>query len=149
MKTKKNWLGLLLRFCALIGALVAVYFLAPRMIPQEEFRFAYRIPESETEMRQKLVDTACAWAVAEDYVNHTGDKTPMVVLSTASPYKFPTAVLGALEQTALTDEFRQMDRLHELTGVEIPQNLTGLEQAQELHTGLCSKDAMLDLVRGL
>ncbi len=93
--------------------------------------------------------TACAWAVAEDYVNQTGDKTPMVVLSTASPYKFPTAVLGALEQTDITDEFQQMQRLHALTGVEIPQNLTGLEQAEELHTGVCNKEDMLDLVKGL
>ena len=93
--------------------------------------------------------TACAWAVAEDYVNQTSDKTPMVVLSTASPYKFPTAVLGALEQTELTDEFRQMERLYALTGVEIPQNLTGLEQAKELHTGVCNKEDMLELVRGL
>ena len=93
--------------------------------------------------------TACAWAVAEDYVNQTGDQTPMVVLSTASPYKFPTAVLGALEQHDLTDEFRQMERLHQLTGVEIPQNLTGLEEATELHTGVCNKEDMLDLVKGL
>lgn len=93
--------------------------------------------------------TACAWAVAEDYVNQTGDKTPMVVLSTASPYKFPAAVLSALETTELTDEFRQMERLHALTGVEIPQNLTGLEDAVELHTGVCDKEDMLDLVKGL
>ena len=93
--------------------------------------------------------TACAWAVAEDYVNQTEDQTPMVVLSTASPYKFPTAVLGALEQHDLTDEFRQMERLHQLTGVEIPQNLTGLEEATELHTSVCNKEDMLDLVKGL
>ncbi len=93
--------------------------------------------------------TACAWAVAEEYVNRTGDQTPMVVLSTASPYKFPTAVLGALEQHGLTDEFRQMERLHALTGVEIPQNLTGLEQAKELHTGVCNKEDMLALVSRL
>ncbi len=93
--------------------------------------------------------TACAWAVAEDYVNQTGDKTPMVVLSTASPYKFPSAVLSALEATDLTDEFRQTERLFALTGVEIPQNLVGLETATELHTGVCNKEEMLDLVRGL
>ncbi len=93
--------------------------------------------------------TACAWAVAEDYVNQTGDKTPMVVLSTASPYKFPSAVLSALEATDLTDEFRQTERLYALTGVEIPQNLVGLETATELHTGVCNKEEMLDLVRGL
>ena len=73
----------------------------------------------------------------------------MVVLSTASPYKFPTAVLGALEKSDLTDEFRQTERLYALTGVEIPQNLIGLENAEELHTGVCNKEDMLDLVRGL
>ena len=93
--------------------------------------------------------TACAWAVAEEYVNQTGDKTPMVVLSTASPYKFPTAVLGALEKTEITDEFQQMERLYALTGVEIPENLTGLEQAKELHTGVCNKEEMLALVKSL
>ena len=71
MKTKKKWLGLLLSFCAMIGALAAVYFLAPRLVPEEEFRFAYRIPESETEVRQKLVDTATQWAgVREDDGSH-------------------------------------------------------------------------------
>ena len=71
MKTKKKWLGLLLSFCVMIGALAAVYFLAPRLVPEEEFRFAYRIPESETEVRQKLVDTACSWAgVREDDGSH-------------------------------------------------------------------------------
>ena len=49
--------------------------------------------------------TATAWAVAEDYVNHTGDQTPMVILSTASPYKFPTAVLEALGEHPAQDEF--------------------------------------------
>ena len=71
MKTKKKWLGLLLSFYVMIGALAAVYFLAPRLIPQEKFCFAYRIPESETEMRQKLVDTATRWAgVREDDGSH-------------------------------------------------------------------------------
>ncbi len=93
--------------------------------------------------------TACAWAVAEEYVAATGDKTPMVVLSTASPYKFPTAVLGALKKTDLTDEFAQMDRLYALTGVEIPKNLTGLEQAQELHKQVVNKEDMLALVTRL
>ncbi len=41
--------------------------------------------------------TACGWAVAEEYEQETGDGRPMVVLSTASPYKFPAAVLQALK----------------------------------------------------
>ena len=93
--------------------------------------------------------TAVAWAVAEDYVNQTGDSTPMVVLSTASPYKFPAAVLSSLETTAETDEFKLMERLQEKTGVPIPGNLTGLRQKPELHTGVIPKDNMLAFVTRL
>ena len=93
--------------------------------------------------------TACGWAVAEEYVATTGDNRPMVVLSTASPYKFPAAVLSSLEENDLTDEFRQMERLEQLTGVEIPMNLRGLETKTELHTGVIEKNTMLSFVMEL
>ena len=41
--------------------------------------------------------TAVAWSVAEAYRAHTGDRRPMVVVSTASPYKFSRSVLTALQ----------------------------------------------------
>ena len=90
--------------------------------------------------------TAAGWAVAEEYVAATGDNAPMVVLSTASPYKFPAAVLAALEQSDLADEWQQMDRLAELTGVPVPKNLQGLQQRKELHTDVIAKDSMLAYV---
>ena len=90
--------------------------------------------------------TATAWAVAEDYVSKTGDKAPMVVLSTASPYKFPAAVLSSLEENDLTDEFMQMERLQALTGVVIPKNLTGLQEKKRLHNTVIPKDEMLQFV---
>ena len=93
--------------------------------------------------------TASGWAVAEDYVAATGDTRPMVVLSTASPYKFPAAVLSSLEQSNETDEFNQMDRLSALTGVAIPGNLQGLQEKQELHTGVIPKETMLSFVTKL
>ncbi len=93
--------------------------------------------------------TATAWAVAEDYVNQTGDNTPMVVLSTASPYKFPAAVLASLEEVTLTDEFAMMDRLQAVTGVAIPKNLQGLQQKQERHTSVIEKEQMLNFVCAL
>ena len=91
--------------------------------------------------------TATGWAVAESYVAETGDTRPMVVLSTASPYKFPAAVLSSLEEGEQENEFKQMDRLMELTGVPIPENLSGLEQRQERHTGVIAKEQMLDFVK--
>ena len=93
--------------------------------------------------------TASGWAVAEDYVASTGDKRPMVVLSTASPYKFPAAVLSALEDSCETDEFKQMERLSELTGVPVPGNLQGLQEKQERHTGVIEKEQMLSYVMSL
>ncbi len=93
--------------------------------------------------------TAAGWAVAEDYVNQTGDTAPMVVLSTASPYKFPASVLTSLENSAETDEFKQMARLTELTGVPVPGNLQGLQTKPELHTDVIPKDQMHSYVANI
>ena len=90
--------------------------------------------------------TACGWAVAEDYVNQTGDTRPMVVLSTASAYKFPSAVLEALGQEGAADEFDQMEQLNALTASPIPENLRTLRAKAERHTGVIEKNEMLEFV---
>ncbi len=91
--------------------------------------------------------TAAGWAAAEEYRAATGDNRPMVVLSTASPYKFPAAVMEALGLAAdSADEFRQMEALHKATGVEIPPILANLEQKPELHTGVIPKGDMAEFV---
>lgn len=92
--------------------------------------------------------TAAGWAVAEDYGNQTGDRRPMVVLSTASPYKFPAAVLAAIGGEAGGSEFRQMERLEAMTGVPIPGNLARLEGKPEKHTAVIEKEQMLSYVLG-
>ena len=93
--------------------------------------------------------TAAGWAAAEDYVTQTGDHTPMVVLSNASPYKFPAAVLTAIGGDTGGDEFCQMERLSRLSGVPIPGNLSGLQGKLEKHTGVIPKEKMLDFVLSL
>ena len=93
--------------------------------------------------------TASGWAAAEDYIAETGDSRPMVVLSTASPYKFPVAVLTAIGGDTSGTEFDQMERLSALTGVPIPANLSGLQGKEEKHTGVIDKDAMLEYVLNL
>ena len=93
--------------------------------------------------------TASGWAAAEDYVNQTGDKRPMVVLSTASPYKFPAAVLTAIGGDTSGSEFDQMARLSTVTGVPVPKNLASLQGKEERHTGVIDKDKMLDYVLSL
>lgn len=93
--------------------------------------------------------TASGWAAAADYQAETGDETPMVVLSTASPYKFPAAVLSAIGADTSGDEFQQMERLSALTGVPVPQNLSGLQGKPERHSLVIAKEQMLDYVLSL
>ena len=93
--------------------------------------------------------TASGFAAAEDYRNEAGDLTPMVILSTASPYKFPAAVLSAIGGDTGGDEFEQMERLQQMTGVPIPAPLASLKGKKELHTDVIEKEAMSTYVLGL
>ena len=93
--------------------------------------------------------TAAGWSAAEEYIAATGDTRPMVVLSTASPYKFPAAVLEAIGGDLNGDEFDQMERLSEITGIEIPKNLATLRGRPERHSGVIDKEEMLNFVLGL
>ena len=91
--------------------------------------------------------TAAGWAVAEEYRASTGDHRPMVVLSTASPYKFPGAVLTSLTRAESDDEFEQMQQLSSLTGVPVPANLSGLREKPEKHKSVIDKEQMLPFVK--
>ena len=88
--------------------------------------------------------TACGWAVAE----RQKGKNPMVVLSTASPYKFSTAVLTAIGGDVSGSEYDRMERLQALTGVPIPKNLAALREKPERHTEVIPKEKMLEFVLG-
>lgn len=125
---------------------------------QAEFWAAYCDDDRASEIMGRVYNdmgylcdphTASGWAAAEDYVNESGDHTPMVVLSTASPYKFPVAVLTAIGGDTSGSEFDQMARLSAITGVPIPQPLATLQGKQERHTGVIEKEKMLDYVLSL
>ena len=72
----------------------------------------------------------------------------MVVLSTASPYKFSTAVLTAIGGDLSGSEYDRMARLQAITGVPIPKNLASLQGKPERHTGVIGKEDMLEFVLG-
>ena len=88
--------------------------------------------------------TAVAWSVAEGYESDA----PVVILSTASPYKFPAAVLSAIGGDADGDEFDIMDRLHAMTGVPVPKALAELRQKPVLHRDVISREEMQAYVLG-
>jgi len=79
-----------------------------------------------------LIDphTAVAWSALEQYRTETDDNTPTVVLSTASPYKFCRDVLTAIAGEAPEDGFEAMDKLHALTGVDVPRGLASLRDRE-------------------
>lgn len=79
-----------------------------------------------------LIDphTSVALAAMDAYQKETGDSTPCVVLSTASPYKFTASVLEALEKEVPENDFDAMRTLSALTSTTIPQPLADLEFAK-------------------
>jgi threonine synthase len=98
-----------------------------------------------------LIDThtAVAAGVYRDYRTSTGDDTPTVIASTASPYKFTGSVLGALDPGyASDDDFDKADRLCEVSGVPIPKAVTDIRNAEILHKTICSRDEMEETVKG-
>lgn len=93
--------------------------------------------------------TAVAWDVAQQYKAACPGHNPVVILSTASPYKFPAAVLEGIGKDAEgdgIDEFDVMERLHGETGVPVPKNLTGLRERAVRHKDVIDRGAMLDYV---
>ena len=90
--------------------------------------------------------TAVAWNVAEQFGQTCSDGAPVVVLSTASPYKFPAAVLSALGQKAGEDEFAVMEELHARTGVPVPKNLAALREKPVRHKDVIGREDMLAYV---
>ena len=77
--------------------------------------------------------TAVAVRAAREYKKDSGSDAPLVILSTASPYKFPAAVLAALGGSAQGDEFAETDALAALSGVPVPKGLASLRGKAERH----------------
>ncbi len=91
--------------------------------------------------------TAVAYQVAKNYRHATHDEHVMVVVSTASPYKFNGSVLEALQvETAGLDEFGLLDKLQEVNEQPIPAGLAALKTKEVRHKGVCAKDKMADAV---
>ena len=87
--------------------------------------------------------TAVALSAAEQHRSKSeDDKNPMLVASTASPYKFSPAVLEALGEEAPTDGFEALRTLQKRTGVPAPERLLALEQLDDRFTQVIPPDEM-------
>lgn len=103
--------------------------------------------------------TAVAYKVYQDYVKETGDKTPTVIASTASAYKFAESVAKAIgldenkvKVLAKSGEkatgFDYVKALAVETGVKIPSGLKDLELKPVIHNSVCEKHEMPEVVLG-
>ena len=95
--------------------------------------------------------TAVAATVYHRFREETGDDTPAVIASTASPYKFARAVLHSIDAEkydAMTD-MEQFDALHEVSGVKIPAAIEEIKTAPVRHKTVSSVEDMQKTVRDM
>ena len=93
--------------------------------------------------------TAVGMKAAKDYKADVKDNVPVVVLSTASPYKFPAPVSDALGIELKKDEFEQIQAIEDKTGVPVPKNLSSLRDKKVLHRDVADREAILNYVLGV
>ena len=87
--------------------------------------------------------TAVASAVYHAYKENTGDDTKTVIASTASPYKFATSVMTAIDSKYEgMDDFALIDELSKTSGVKIPQAVEEIRTAPVLHDTVCETEDM-------
>lgn len=90
--------------------------------------------------------TAVAVNVYEQYLKETGDSRPVVIASTASPYKFAKSVLSAVSEESSADEFESVRLLSRVTGTDIPAPIAALENANVRFKEACGREELMDAV---
>lgn len=85
--------------------------------------------------------TACGYHVLSELPCAPGTAA-RVLLSTASPYKFPRAVAGALGLFCPPDDFACMNVLAKATNTTPPSQLANLQDKPVLHTDVVDIDTM-------
>ena len=90
--------------------------------------------------------TAVAYTVMEDYRRESGDMTPAVVVSTASPFKFCASVLDALGEEQHENGTAILSQLARVSGKPTPKPLAGLAGKTVRFDGVTEKDAMVNIV---
>ena len=95
-----------------------------------------------------LIDphTAVGFSALGQYRQETGDETPTVVASTASPFKFCDNVLSALGVTEQAGGLDVLDQLSQVTGEPVPAPLAALRSKQPRFHETVEKDHMVDAV---
>ena len=92
--------------------------------------------------------TAVGSAVYQGFQKDSGSTLPVVIASTASPYKFARSVLTAIDpKYGDMDDFDLFDHLSELSGVKIPDAIEEIRTAPVLHDIVIHKEEMEEQVK--
>ncbi len=96
-----------------------------------------------------LIDTHTAVAVhaADSYMNEYKAENKMLVVSTASPYKFAADVLLSLTGSKPSDDLMALEMLRDCTGVDIPAPLAAILTKPVLHDGIIDRTEMKTATR--
>ena len=90
--------------------------------------------------------TACGYGVLKQYQKETGDQTKTILLSTASPYKFPESVYKALFNEEL-NVYDAIEKLNKKTGVAVPKPLVGIKDREVLHKTHIDKTEIINFIK--
>ena len=95
-----------------------------------------------------LIDphTAVGFSALGQYRNETGDQTPAIVASTASPFKFCDNVLSALGITEQAEGLDILEQLSKASGQPVPAPLAALRDKQPRFHETVERDHMVDAV---
>lgn len=92
--------------------------------------------------------TAVAADVYKKYREETGDNTPSVIASTASPFKFTRSVMNAIdEKYDSMGDFELVDELSKIGKVKVPAAIEEIRNAETRHNTICEVGKMKDTVR--
>jgi len=86
--------------------------------------------------------SAVAWSVANQYQSDR----PMVILATASPFKFPASIARAMNWP-IEPDLRLIITISEKTGLIIPESLSELSKKPVLHHDIVAIDAVDRYIR--
>lgn len=89
-----------------------------------------------------LIDphTAVAYYVCEKYQNENNCNNKALIVSTASPYKFPISVAKSLEIYEKIDDYKLLKKISSYTNTKIPNNIISIENDEIIH----NKNILID-----
>lgn len=134
-----------------------VYEVEPDVLAriQEEFSAGYLTEEQVLETIRDCygktgyvldTHTACAYGFLGRYRRESGNVTPTIVISTASPYKFPESVHGAISGETL-DVYSAIQALEAGTMVPVPAPLQGIKDRPVLHRTVIDKEDIAEFIK--